>query len=195
MTPRVREFNEEEALERAMQLFWEKGYEATSLQDLIDAMGISKSSFYETFGSKHDLFIDTIACYIKTIAQGGSAVLDREPSGRKAIERYFMETAENLAKPNNATKGCLLCNCAVELARHDPAAAPLIARGFRKLENAFHRAIVRGQEVGEIRKNLDPRVLAKFFLTSSNGMLVMAKGGMGRAELKKVVHVILSAMD
>ena len=93
--PRTKEFSEKVALEQAMAVFWDKGFEATSLQDLIGAMEISKSSFYETFGSKHDLFLSAIENYINAQVAGAINLLDEEPSGKKAVENIFAYIVEN----------------------------------------------------------------------------------------------------
>ena len=172
-----------------MAVFWDKGFEATSLQDLIGAMEISKSSFYETFGSKHDLFLSAIENYINAQVAGLINQLDEEASGKKAVENvfaYFVEYGE---------KGCFLCNCAVEFAQRDPAVAECISRSLGQIEEAYHRAVVRGQKAGEIPADRDARALAKFLVNSENGIFVSAKSGMNRKSLTDVMKVTLSVLE
>mgnify|MGYP001328507648 CR=1 FL=1 len=191
---RPREFSETKVLEQAMEVFWTKGYEATSLVDLIRAMGISKSSFYEAFGSKHELFIDAIESYIETRVGFVVNLLDRELSGKRAIENIFriileMETSEA------GGRGCLLCNCAVEISRRDPEAAALVAGGMRRLEDAYFRAVERGQAAGEIRADRDARALARFLVSSENGMMVMAKANPDREGISDIARISLSVLE
>ena len=187
--PRTKEFSESVALEQALQIFWEKGYECTSLQDLIAAMGISKSSFYETFGSKYDLFLSAIENYVETRVGGAVSVLDGEPSGKKAVAKIFAHFIEN------GERGCLLCNSAVEFALRDPAVENHITRGMKRLEDAYHRAVVRGQEAGEIPAGKDARPLARFLLNCEHGLFVSSRSGLDKEALGEVVQVALSALE
>jgi TetR/AcrR family transcriptional repressor of nem operon len=190
---RPKEFKEEAVLDQAMEVFWAKGYEATSLHDLIGAMGISKSSFYETFGSKHELFVSAIEHYIDTRVGQMVQFLDKELSGKRAIEQVFRKMVES--DPAQAKeRGCMLCNCAVELAPRDPAAAQKVELGMEQMERAFYRAVVRGQEAGEISLAHSARSLARFLVNSANGMLVMAKASRGREVMSDTTRVILSVL-
>lgn len=191
---RPKEFSEAAALEQAMEVFWVKGYEATSLSDLIAAMGISKSSFYETFGSKHELFVTAIEHYINTQVGKLVQLLDNEPSGKKAIEQVFQNMVES-GFPQSGKRGCMICNCAVELAPRDPVAAQKVALGMEQMERAFYRAIIRGQESGEIPLVHGARSLARFLVNSANGMLVMAKANRGREVMGDTSRVILSVLE
>ncbi|MBT3351059.1 MAG: TetR/AcrR family transcriptional regulator [Nitrospinaceae bacterium] len=191
--PRTKEFSETEALNQAMDIFWEKGYEGTSLQDLIGAMEISKSSFYEAFGSKHELFVAAIENYIDKEIGAAVAFLDAEPSGRAAIEKMIRKTLEASCGENK--RGCFLCNCAVEMAQHDPVSAEYVARGLERTVDAFVRTIERGQKAGEISKDRDPRALARFLLNTEIGVLVWSRGGADRETLTNVVDMALLALE
>ena len=118
---RPREFDTEEALEKALQVFWAKGYEAASLCDLIGAMGISKSSFYEAFGSKRDLFLATLDRYNEHEAgRHARDLIEGAESVRAGIAAVFERQIEVMAGQGDR-RGCFLNNCAVEMAPHDPA--------------------------------------------------------------------------
>ncbi len=191
---RPREFSATEALEQAMEVFWAKGYEAASLQDLIGAMEISKSSFYETFGNKHELFLSAIEHYIDTRTEAFVKMLDEEPSGKTAVENIFRLILESEAN-SDEVRGCFLCNCAVEISQRDPAAAVHITRGMERIEEAFYRAVCRGQEAGEIPAGRDPRALARFLVSSENGLIVMAKANRGGDVMADVARTVLSAIS
>ena len=191
---RPREFNTDVALEQAMQVFWAKGYEATSLQNLIHAMGISKSSFYETFGSKHELFMSAIEHYEDTVTKRLAGVLEGAAPARMAIAEVF-DAIIKAAVAEGDRRGCLLCNSAVEVSPHDSEAAALVATGLARVENAFHRAVVRGQDAGEIPAERDARALARYLTSSANGLQVMAKASPNRAALENVAGIVLSVLD
>ena len=191
--PRTREFSETEVLNQAMEVFWSNGYEATSLQDLIFAMGISKSSFYETFGSKHELFLSAIENYVETQARNFVSLIDDEPSGKAAIENIF-RIFTGFVSTKDEARGCFLCNCAVEISQRDPAAAAIVAHGMEQIEEAFYRAVSRGQEAGEIPPGRDARALARYLVSSENGLMVMVKANRGREVIVDVVKTVLSVL-
>ena len=123
---RPREFDAGDALEKAVQVFWTKGYRAASLRDLTAAMGISKSSFYETFGSKHELFLAAIRRYDEGMVGWVVGLLESEISGRRAIAEV-LNTVVDMAVAPRGRRGCLIGNCAVEVAPHDAAASAAVA--------------------------------------------------------------------
>ncbi len=140
---RPREFNTTEVLDKATQVFWVKGYNATSLNDLIEAMGISKSSFYETFSSKQDLFHSSIDRYATTELKNMVVTLESDLPGREAIAQVFLNTANRFI--NNAIPmGCFLSNSAAELAPDDVQTKDKISGYFHGAEEAFTNAVKRG---------------------------------------------------
>lgn len=192
---RPREFDVGQALERAMEVFWAKGYEATSLHDLVGAMGLSRSSFYDTFGSKHELYLSALDRYIKTAGERGAlALIDRADSAKAGIAAVFDHYIDQMVGQDER-RGCFVVNCAVELAPHDPAAAARCRAGIARTEDAFYRAVRRGQESGEIRADRDARALARYLASNLNGLLVMAKADPDRAALEDVVRLALSVLD
>lgn len=191
---RPREFDEGQALERAMQVFWAKGYEPASLHDLTRAMGLSRSSLYETFGSKHGLFLAALERYGDLIVGRLAAELAGDGSPRQAIARVF-ELAVDSATRQRDRRGCFLGNCAVEVAPSDRAAAARVRAGLARMEDAFHAAIVGAQRAGEIAPGRDPRALARYLTSSLNGLRVMAKANPERAALEDVVRLVLGSLD
>ncbi|MAF96864.1 MAG: TetR family transcriptional regulator [Rhodospirillaceae bacterium] len=191
---RPREFDATEALNQAMQVFWSRGYEATSLSDLIGAMKLSKSSFYDTFGSKHEVFLAAIEHYKKTVTAQVSAVSGLDAPARKLIESLF-ERAVNRMTEEGGKRGCFLNKCAVEVALDDPAAAKLIGGGFAIMEDTFLALVERGQREGEIAPDKDPRALARYLTSSLNGLMVVGKANPDPEALSDVARTALTVLD
>ena len=192
---RPREFDIDQALERAMQVFWSKGYEAASLSDLTSAMGLSKSSLYETFGSKHELFLATLDYYNKTVTtQRVAGLIAGGDSAKSGIARVFNDLIEDILSKDER-RGCFVTNSAVEVAACDPTVAMRVSAGLVHLEDTFFRAVKRGQDAGEISALRDPRALARYLTSSLNGLVVMAKADSNRQALRDVVEVVLSTLD
>lgn len=194
--PRPREFDQTQALEDAMQVFWAKGYDATSLCDLLESMGISRSSLYEAFGSKHELFLATLDHYNRTVAaKCGPAMIEKAESPKAGIANIFHGVIEALLDPTGERRGCFIANCAIEVAPHDPAAAKRVCCGLDHMESTFLRAVEDGQNSGEIPRTRDARALARYLTSSLNGLVVTGKANPDRQALSDVVRIALSALD
>ena len=189
--PRTKEFRPEEALDAAMQLFWCRGYGATSMRDLLDAMRIGRGSFYDTFGDKRAVFLAALDRFETARTSWVYEVL--EGSGADGIEEVFRRSVEGLVgfEPR---RGCLLANTAVELAPHDPEVAARISRYVRRTEVAFAGALLRAREAGEIPAESDPNALARFLVTNLHGLRVMARAGSDRRTLEDAARVALEAL-
>lgn len=190
---RPREFCEQEALQSAMEVFWSKGYEGTSLCDLTEAMGISKSSFYETFGSKHDLYLETLRHYDETVVKRGASELTGGGSGKEAI-RTILYTMIGNCSEESGRKGCFIGNSAVEMSAHDPEARQRVAATLRHMEDAFHAAVVRGQEQGDIAKDKDARLLARSLLVTGNGLQVAGRAEEDCCRLQEVADLVVDSL-
>ena len=193
---RPREFDETEALDKAMRVFWAQGYDATSLTDLLGATGLSKSSLYETFGSKHELFLAALDHYNRTVtAKRVAAAIVAAPSPKAGIAAVFQGLINDMLKPDGDRRGCFVNNCAVEVAAHDAAAAARVCAGLDHLEAAFCAALRRAQAAGEIPAEHEARALARYLTSSLNGLTVMAKAKPRRAALEDVARIVLQALD
>ena len=191
---RPREFDTDDVLEKAMQAFWSSGYAATSLADLTSAMGISKSSFYETFGSKHELFLATIERYGETAAERTAAVLENSTRAKGAIATVF-EFVIDAATSDGERRGCFINNCAVESASHDADVASRVVTCITRLESAFESAVSRGQEAGDIATDHDAKALARFLTCTMQGLISTAKANPDREKLNDIVAVVLAVLD
>jgi len=193
--PRPREFNTQDALQKAMGVFWAQGYQATTLQDLTKAMEISKSSFYDTFGSKHELFISAIDHYNETIAKPRTAAVIAEAACVKAgIAAVFRNAADSVIE-GGENCGCFLNNCAGEVAPHDALATKHLAAGIKHIEEAFYGGLTMARDCGEIDPWREPRALARYLSASLNGLMVVGKVRPEREALEDIIGVTLAALD
>jgi TetR/AcrR family transcriptional repressor of nem operon len=188
---RTKEFEPLEALDAATELFWRKGYEAASMRELLDAMGIGRGSFYDTFGNKHALFLSALDRFQEVRTSWVEEALRGEGLG--GIEGVFRRSLDGLFQ-FRPPRGCLLANSAVELAPHDPDVAARISRYIGRTEDAFEKALARARDRGEIRADSDPRALARFLVNTLHGMRVLARAGADREALEDTLRVALRAL-
>jgi TetR/AcrR family transcriptional repressor of nem operon len=188
---RTKEFEPLVALDAAMELFWRKGYEAASMRELLDAMGIGRGSFYDTFGDKHALFLSALDRFQEVRTSWVEEVL--RGAGLDGIEEVFRRSLDGLFQ-FQPRRGCLLANSAVELAPHDPEVAARISGYIRRTEDAFQGALERAGDRGEIRSDSDPRALARFLVNTLHGLRVLARAGTDRETLEDTVRVALGTL-
>ncbi|PCJ59411.1 MAG: TetR family transcriptional regulator [Rhodospirillaceae bacterium] len=191
---RPREFDTSEALDQALHAFREKGYAATSLRDLIARMGISKSSFYEAFGSKRALFLAVLDRHGERNLEQTKAHLDGDVSPRQAIADFFGMAVDGLLT-QEGRHGCLAVNIAIELAAHDPEVAARVNAIFERMASALQQVIARGQAAGEIRADRSSGVLAGYLVSSLSGLRVQGKARPDRAALNDIARITLAALD
>ena len=191
---RPREFNRDAALRRAMVLFWERGYEGTSLDDLTRAMGISKPSLYAAFGCKEDLFRDALALYDATVGAETNRALRDEPTARRAVEAMLRGNAEYYAGRNKPS-GCMIVLAAALGSPHcrpvrDHAAH--LRRGGRAL---LRRRLEQGIEDGDLPAGTDAGRVAAFYTAVLHGMSIEARDGASRKALHAIVDTAMAAWD
>ena len=189
--PRTKGFEPQRALDAATNLFWRRGYAATSMCGLLDAMSIGRGSFYDTFGDKRALFLSCLDRFEERRTAWIGETL--EGSGLEAVEEVFRRTVKNLVA-FEPRRGCLLANTAVELAPHDAEVAARISRHIRRTETAFEGALSRAQRTGEIPADRDPQALARFLVSNLHGLRVLGRAGADRQTLEDAVRVALEAL-
>lgn len=187
------EFDPRLALQRAMELFWCRGYEATSLQHLLTAMDISKSSFYQAFGSKHELFERCLKAFRERQVSRMTTALEESPSGKAFLRTMLMAAAQEAATTEHP-KGCLIMNTATEFSGRDAVVADLVGEGARQFAGVFQAAIQRAQSEGQIDAKKDAEVLARYVVSTMSGLKTMAKAGMPATAIKDITEVALSAL-
>ncbi|MFF7592336.1 TetR/AcrR family transcriptional regulator [Kitasatospora purpeofusca] len=194
---RPRTFDEDRALDAAMHAFWANGYEATSTQDLCEATGLGRSSIYNTFSSKHDLFKRSLARYIELMTVPQIELLEDPelpPLERIRVLLARIVEAEFEQRPEGRSIGCLTVNTVVELAGRDPEADAMLVRDQEVRLAALRAAIAAGQLAGEIAARRAPEELARFVNAVIGGMRVAAKGGADRVAVEAVAATALDAL-
>ena len=181
---RPREFDEEAALEAAMDAFWQKGYEATSLAELCSCTGLHKGSLYQAFGDKHQLFMRALIHYADTEFKETAAVAFQHESPLESI-RAVVRTVCTHAEEG---RGCMMINSMVELAPHDPDVKKAIENEGQRRMRVMTELLTRAQELGEIRPELEPDKLARQLLIGLAGSAAMVKGLITTEEVKDILE-------
>ncbi|WP_456313236.1 TetR/AcrR family transcriptional regulator [Pseudomonas shirazensis] len=173
---RTKEFNEDQALDKAIEIFWHKGYNGTSAQDLVTHLGLSRSSLYDTFGDKQKLFTKSLQRYQKQSQDQIIKLLEESENIKETLHDIFKQAVlESLQ--DRITKGCFMVNSSVELAMHDETISKIVKNNSQVMEEVFTKAVKKGQESGHISKQLDSRVLARFIFNNYSGIRVLARAG------------------
>jgi TetR/AcrR family transcriptional repressor of nem operon len=191
---RPRGFDEESVLDNAMNIFWSKGFESTSVQDLVDETGLNRASMYASFGDKKALFLRVLDHYSQKVSTERFAKLRAIEDGREAIETTFRDIAKT-GCTDGKHKGCLMVNSGMELAPHDPEVAAIAHQAFRRVEDMFSAALNRGIACGTIATGKNIRALARFLAGSVQGVQLMSRRGADRETLDDYTTTILSTLD
>ncbi|MGG4220664.1 TetR/AcrR family transcriptional regulator [Paenibacillus jamilae] len=191
---RLREFDEDQALDAAMQVFWEKGFEATSLSDLTSRMGIQRPSLYAAFGDKKQLFEAALRKYTQSHAAYVRAELQRSSSVKQAFFNFFGGIVADEYE-NGSNKGCFCINTMVELAPHDEKFEILTREHQMYLSAVFQETLERGIQSGELEVTVDARALAHTMVTFLIGITVMMKSRPARAFVDQAVATFLILLD
>jgi TetR/AcrR family transcriptional repressor of nem operon len=183
--PWEKSFDEDEVVGRAMQIFWEKGFEPASMADLIAGTGISRGSLYNTFGGKEPLFVKALQKYSKDKQRAMMAPLEAIDDPRRAIEAMFAGiVAETVA--DTEKKGCFLVNTAADLATHGDEVHSIVRNGMREMQGFFRRSIEVGQARQQIPDTLDPEAGAKGLVAMVVAIRVLGRGLSDEASLKTI---------
>ncbi|RKH40449.1 TetR/AcrR family transcriptional regulator [Corallococcus llansteffanensis] len=189
---RTKEFDRDEAVRRAMTVFWEQGYEATSTDDLLRAMGIGRQSMYDTFGDKHGLYLDALRCYQTEYGANMAECLRSHASPLAALREFLLSIPG--ATPKERARGCLTVNATTELAHTDPEVATVLKSSGALGLGMLERIVREAQHKGELNSKLDARVAASFLLTTIGGLRLGAKAGTPPDTLRAVVDFTLSGL-
>ena len=187
--PWEKQFDIDSALEKAGETFWSKGYEATSLRDLMSAMGIHKGSFYDTYGSKKELYLKALDRYIETrVAWFAERTTGLSP--RASLEAHFNDILAECVSADGH-RGCMVINCALELGHADPAVQKVVRRAFRNHEKFFLDSLAAAQEAGDVSSDIDTAATAKAMFAIVVGMRVQARAGAPKATLRTLADQAL----
>ena len=191
---RTREFDPEEALDKAVQLFWQKGYFDTSMDDLVKETGVSRYGLYGTFGNKQALFDAALMRYAMGLVTSLQEELRRPDAGRAEIERFF-EKLLDMAAERKGHLGCMICNTAVELAPHDKEMQTRVQTLFANMKETLRNAIANGQKAGDITADVDATELALTLTAVLQGLAVFSRSGMSPDGMRSTVQTALRILD
>ncbi|MEQ8798280.1 MAG: TetR/AcrR family transcriptional regulator [Salinisphaeraceae bacterium] len=191
--PRTREFDRAAVLDKAMHAFWEGGYRATSLDHLLAATGLSKSSLYDTFGGKQALLLECLDAYARQLFAGPIEPLLRAGATFDDIREVFTRILAHAATPAGR-RGCLANTCMGELGGSDAAVSAATGAIVERIESGFAAAVATAQARGEITNPESPAVLARFLFNTLSGLNLAARAGASHDRLQDIVRVTLDAL-
>jgi TetR/AcrR family transcriptional regulator, transcriptional repressor for nem operon len=187
---RPREFEIDDAVRKAMGVFWDKGYHDASLPDLLEGMELSRGSFYKAFVDKRGVYLRALDVYIDDAIREVGEILHSNPSPKAAIKEAFSRQVQE-STGKEGLRGCFVVLSAVEMLPADEEVSTRIARLFRRLQDLYAAAIIRAQALGEIDTELDERTLARFLVCQIQGMRVLGKAGADRDATRAIVDLAL----
>jgi len=190
---RPRNFDENEVLDRALEVFWEQGYHATSYQDLVERMGINRASMYNTFGDKHQLFTRSLQRYRERSREQFAHWKGDNRSIQQTI-RMILEEAVEESMSDPQRKGCMVVNTTTELGNCDQKLAAIIQENQKQVESILTELFEESKRKGEIRGDLDPQALARFYFNTFSGLRVMARANPDAETYRDVVDVALQVI-
>jgi TetR/AcrR family transcriptional repressor of nem operon len=192
---RTKEFDPDAALHAALELFWERGYEATSMSHLVEHLGIGRASIYATFGNKHQLYMKAMDRYLATrdplmteeLSQPGPAL----PAVRTLVRRFAAEAGAD----GTRTHGCFLTNSAAELGARDDTVARRVELSWEQIETLLHASLTRARAQGELPADRDPRALARMLLVLMQGIRLVGKASSDPARVRDAAEQALALLD
>jgi TetR/AcrR family transcriptional repressor of nem operon len=190
---RPREFDAGAALESATRVFWSRGFERASLDDLCAATGLNRSSLYGAFGAKRDLYLAALARYEDGSTARIAAALERGTA--RAGVKAFLDGLIDSIVAGPGRRGCFIGNCAAELAHLDRGAAARVRRSLARIEAAFRGGLERAQARGGLSRRADPAALARFLTAGVQGLRLVGKANPDRAALNDVAATMLRCLD
>lgn len=192
--PWEKQFDVNEVLDKAMQAFWSHGYEATSMQDLVNCTGIHRGSLYATYSDKHALFLAALRMYDDKIRRRLLADLESSYGPREAIRQLFLAFTSQVSE-KGGNRGCFLTNTALELAAHDPEAGKIVAHAQEQIEAFFARMIRKAKAEGEVAPHVKSAETASGLLASLIGLVVLIRSRPERALLQTIVNDAIRRLE
>ncbi|UCD24831.1 MAG: TetR/AcrR family transcriptional regulator [Gemmatimonadota bacterium] len=180
---RPREFDEEQALDRAMEVFWRKGYRNTSLDELLDAMGIQRGSFYNTFGSKRKTYLRALNRYADFMTEGGPySELAQQKPGMPALFGLLKQYLASVTG-DSLVKGCFFTHASKEHRGDDPEVKQAVLNGIARMKELIRESTEAAQREGQLPPDIDPDSTALLFMSVAWGLHVMAEAGVPLEDL------------
>jgi len=192
--PRVKQFNEEEVLHKAMELFWEKGYNATSMQDIVTRLGINRGSLYDTFGGKKNLFDKSLSLYCAIHQEGTKQFISNQNNVKEGIRNLF-ELLIGKESTELDRRGCFCVNSTNEVAHENEYVNELLNSNQEFYESLFYDFLYKGQENGEISRDKDIKMISFLIFTLFSGIKVVSKIENDNTRLLASIDNILELLD
>jgi TetR/AcrR family transcriptional regulator, transcriptional repressor for nem operon len=193
--PRNKAFQEEEVLEKAMQVFWKKGYNATSMEDLVTGMGINRASLYDTFGDKKQLFLKILAFYQNQSNRNIQAVMAlKKPSPKAQLVAFVEFLMDESLEESQEPRGCLLANATSEMALLDPDICQFVTNNVHSFEQTFENLIREGQAVGEFKAPISSEHAATFLSNFLYGVRTVSKTKPDATKMRESLVLALSVL-
>jgi len=183
-----KQFDQQQALDKALELFWLKGYESTSMQELVDAMGVNRASMYQTYGNKYDLYIASLTRYIDGTMDMFNQALAEQGRGLDSLRDLFQNLVLSSLQGN--MHGCFINNTAVELGAHDQKLAKVIRDVWVQFEDVFDQIIQRAVDNGELNSDVDTRKIAQLLNTNLQGLMLQSKTDISKEKLFASIDLI-----
>lgn len=191
--PCHKQFDVDETLRKAGDLFWTQGYQATSMSDLLATMGIQKGSFYNAYGSKHEVYLRALEQYVETVSEDARRLVD----GKSPLEslRAHLESIHQSCLGPAGHRGCMVLNCALELAYDDPQAQSIVGRALARHEAVLRDLIHAGQRVGEIDAGVEVEPTVKSLMSMIMGMRIYSRSGSDPDAVKILAEQAIRLVD
>jgi len=193
MAGRPREFDPDEALDAAMEAFWAKGYEATSLMDLVSATGLHKGSLYKAFGDKHSLFIQALKRYLQSMRRAKDEKLAGAKSpldGIRAVMHAMVEFFDDSPSP----MGCMAINSLIELAPHDSEVKAIMLDHIDRMRSSLYAGVTKAQALGQMSKSRPPELVTAMLMTMLAGVGTTIKTGINKTDAHMLVDAQIDAL-
>jgi TetR/AcrR family transcriptional repressor of nem operon len=194
MVGRPREFDEEQVLDAAMKAFWSKGYEATSLANLVSVTGLHKGSLYQAFGDKHSLFIQTLNRYLQNVRHHKNQILEKADTplgGIRAVLHGFIDMSEEDA---DCPRGCMAVKSLVEMAPHDSQVQQIMEEHKNGMRASIERRVIQAQANGELGVEKSPEMVASLIMIFMDGLATQASGPMEVEQAHELLNGQLDAL-
>jgi TetR/AcrR family transcriptional regulator, transcriptional repressor for nem operon len=191
---RPKAFNREKALIQALQLFWRKGYMATSLQDLVETLHLSRSSLYDTFGDKRTLFLEALKLYSERVISRMARTLNESPSVRAGIQTLFDELTAGVGSQSGAM-GCFMVNSVAELVPYDPDVTEIAAAYSDALQRLLTEALTQAALQGTVASKQAPEQLAAYVFNAMQGIRILIKSGATREQAQAIGAITLDSLQ
>ena len=188
---RTRAFDLNDALDRMVEVFWQKGYAATSINDLEAATDLNRTSLYAALGNKDAIFIRVLAHYAVRYNDHLIRTLRDTPSAVRALVDYFDRQIEQISSPA-LPGGCLLANSVVECRQSNLAFEEHIVNEFGRIEAEFYNVLIRGQKAGDISAKVNPLAVARLLTATAEGMTLLARSRYSKSALADIASGVLS---